>query len=67
MSTSPSPQKGKPDAPRWRRRAEARPEEILEAALSEFTERGFEAARMEDIAKAAGLSSISTSRQRWRS
>lgn len=56
MSPSPSPQKGKYDAPRWRRRAEARPEEILEAALVEFTERGFEAARMEDIAKAAGLS-----------
>jgi len=43
-------------APRWRRRAEARPEEILDAALSEFTSRGFEAARMEDIAKRAGLS-----------
>lgn len=43
-------------APRWRRRAEARPEEILEAALAEFTAKGFEAARMEDIAKAAGLS-----------
>ncbi|MGQ0533948.1 MAG: TetR/AcrR family transcriptional regulator [Caulobacteraceae bacterium] len=43
-------------SPRWRRRAEARPEEILEAALKEFTTRGFEAARMEDIAKRAGLS-----------
>lgn len=43
-------------APRWRRRAEARPEEILEAALAAFTERGFEAARMEDIAKTAGIS-----------
>ncbi len=42
--------------PRWRRRAEARPEEILDAALAEFTTRGFEAARMEDIAKRAGLS-----------
>jgi len=42
--------------PRWRRRAEARPEEILEAALAEFTERGFEAARMEDVGKRAGLS-----------
>ena len=42
--------------PRWRRRAEARPEEILDAALAEFTARGFEAARMEDIAKAAGIS-----------
>ncbi|MBL8536811.1 MAG: TetR/AcrR family transcriptional regulator [Hyphomonadaceae bacterium] len=43
-------------APRWRRRAEARPDEILEAALTEFDARGFEAARMEDIARRAGLS-----------
>ncbi|MBX3430966.1 MAG: TetR/AcrR family transcriptional regulator [Hyphomonadaceae bacterium] len=42
--------------PRWRRRAEARPEEILDAALEEFSARGFDAARMEDIAKRAGLS-----------
>ncbi len=41
---------------RWRRRAGARPEEILEAALAEFTQRGFEAARVEDIAKRAGIS-----------
>lgn len=58
MSRSPAtkPLAPKEKPPRWRRRAEARPEEILEAALAEFTERGFEAARMEDIAKAAGLS-----------
>lgn len=43
-------------APKWRRRAEARPDEILDAALEEFVARGFEAARMEDIAKRAGLS-----------
>src|SRR5215469_10784815 len=41
---------------RWTRRADARPEEILDAALEEFTEKGFEAARMEDVAKRAGLS-----------
>lgn len=40
----------------WRRRAEARPNEILEAALAEFVERGFDAARMEDVAKRAGIS-----------
>ncbi|MBX3509821.1 MAG: TetR/AcrR family transcriptional regulator [Hyphomonadaceae bacterium] len=51
-----SPKTRKPPRPKWRRRAEARPEEILDAALAEFTARGFEAARMEDIAKAAGLS-----------
>lgn len=43
-------------AARWRRRAQARPEEILDAALAEFTERGFDAARMEDVAARAGLS-----------
>lgn len=42
--------------PRWRRRAAARPDEILEAALSVFTERGFEAARVEDVAKRAAIS-----------
>ena len=35
---------------RWRRRKDARPQEILEAALSVFAERGFAAARMEQIA-----------------
>ncbi len=48
--------KARAPAPRWQRRAEARPEEILDGALAEFTERGFEAARMEDVAKRAGLS-----------
>lgn len=38
-----------------RRRKEARPAEILEAGLAEFTERGFGAARMEDIARRAGV------------
>jgi len=55
MAASNSPKKRKAE-PRWQRRAEARPEEILDAALDEFTDRGFEAARMEDIAKRAGLS-----------
>jgi AcrR family transcriptional regulator len=43
-------------ARKWKRRAEARPDEILDAALNEFTERGFDAARMEDVARRAGLS-----------
>jgi AcrR family transcriptional regulator len=42
--------------PRWRKRAKARPDEILDAALLEFTSRGFDAARMEDIARRAGIS-----------
>ncbi|WP_158767534.1 TetR/AcrR family transcriptional regulator [Terricaulis silvestris] len=56
MSPSASSKPEKSATPRWRRRSDARPEEILDAALAEFTARGFEAARMEDIAKAAGLS-----------
>jgi len=42
--------------PTRRRRPEARPDEILDAALSVFVEQGFTAARVEDIAKRAGLS-----------
>jgi AcrR family transcriptional regulator len=40
---------------RWRRRKEARPNEILDAALAVFAEKGFTAARMEDIAQRAGV------------
>ena len=41
---------------RWRRRKEARPSEILNAALDVFRERGFAAARLEDVAARAGVS-----------
>ncbi|MDH5517897.1 MAG: TetR/AcrR family transcriptional regulator [Gammaproteobacteria bacterium] len=41
---------------RWHRRKEARPEEILDAALDLFTEKGFNATRMVDVAKQAGVS-----------
>jgi AcrR family transcriptional regulator len=41
---------------RWRRRKGARPHEILEAALGVFAEKGFSAARMDDIAARAGVS-----------
>ena len=39
----------------WTRRKQARPAEILDAALSVFAEKGFAAARMEDIAARAGV------------
>jgi AcrR family transcriptional regulator len=39
----------------WQRRKQARPGEILEAALSVFAEKGYAAARMEDIAVRAGV------------
>jgi AcrR family transcriptional regulator len=41
-------------APRWRRRKLARPGEILTSALDSFVENGFEATRLEDIARRAG-------------
>lgn len=40
---------------RWKRKKEARPSEILDAALNLFVEKGFRATTMEDIAKAAGV------------
>ncbi|HYG91801.1 MAG TPA: TetR/AcrR family transcriptional regulator [Azospirillum sp.] len=43
-------------SPRWRRRKEARPQEIVDAALDVFTERGFAATRLDDVAKRAGVS-----------
>jgi AcrR family transcriptional regulator len=42
--------------PKFRRRAEARPDEVLDAALELFIEKGFAATRVEDIARRAGLS-----------
>jgi AcrR family transcriptional regulator len=44
-----------PRSVRWRRRKEARPAEILSAALDCFAERGFAATRLEDIAARAGV------------
>lgn len=40
---------------RWQRRKTARPQEILEAAMAVFAQKGFAAARMEDIAARAGV------------
>lgn len=42
--------------PKFRRRAEARPDEVLDAALELFIEKGFATTRVEDIARRAGLS-----------
>jgi AcrR family transcriptional regulator len=40
---------------RWRRRKQARPPEILAAALASFAERGFAATRLDDVARRAGV------------
>jgi AcrR family transcriptional regulator len=43
-------------APRWQRRPEERPVEILDAALMVFGERGYAGTRLEDVARQAGVS-----------
>src|SRR6266511_3278000 len=43
-------------SPRWQRRPEARPEEILDAAFEEFGEQGFARTRLEEVAQRAGVS-----------
>lgn len=42
--------------PRWKRRAGDRPTEISAAALEVFSEKGFTAARLDEIARRAGVS-----------
>jgi AcrR family transcriptional regulator len=42
--------------PRYQRRKEDRPAEITQAALEAFAEKGYEATRVDDVAKRAGVS-----------
>lgn len=42
--------------PGWRRRPEARPDDILDAALDAFVKKGFSGATVAEIARGAGLS-----------
>ena len=42
--------------PRWERRKEARPQELLASAIELFVERGFASTRLEDVARRAGVS-----------
>ena len=44
------------DEPKWRRRKKARPGEIVDAALEVFAEKGFVSAKLDDIARRAGIS-----------
>ena len=41
---------------RWTRRKEARPAELMSAALDLFVERGFAATRLDEVAARAGVS-----------
>lgn len=40
---------------KWTRRKEARPAEIVDAAMDEFVEKGYAATRLSDVAKRAGI------------
>jgi len=53
MAAYPSRSEGPP--PRWQRRKEERPSEILAAALEEFVEHGYAATKLEDVARRAGI------------
>ena len=55
MSES-SPTPAATTSPRWHRRPDARPEEILDAALAVFGEAGFARAKLDDVARQAGVS-----------
>lgn len=43
-----------PREPRWERRPDERPQEILDAAFEVFSERGYRATRLEEVAQRAG-------------
>ena len=43
------------EPPRWQRRPDERPSEILQAAVDSFVENGFAATRLEDVASRAGV------------
>lgn len=52
----PAASRPRPRGPRWKRRPEARPEEILAAALEVFGEQGFAGTRCDEVARRAGVS-----------
>ncbi len=52
---SPTPEVEEPQ-PKWRRRKDARPEELVAAALELFVEQGFAGTRLRDVARRAGVS-----------
>src|SRR2546421_7024981 len=54
MSHAVTPSKRQPQA-RWKRRKDARPAEIVAAALEVFGERGFAGTKLADVARRAGV------------
>ena len=51
----PKPKPKRKALPRWQRRKQARPAEIVAAALDVFVERGFAATKLEEVARRAGV------------
>ena len=45
----------KSPAPRWARRKDARPQELIDAAIEAFVEKGFAATKLDDVAARAGV------------
>lgn len=56
LTESPDSSAAGKTTPRWQRRPDARPEEILRAAMQTFVERGFAATKLEEVAARAGVS-----------
>lgn len=56
LPTLPVPTDADPQPPKRERRKDARPSELMEAALSLFVEKGFAATRVEEVAQRAGVS-----------
>ncbi len=54
-ATTAAPSDDTPD-PKWRRRKDARPEELITAALQLFAEQGYARANLRDVGKRAGVS-----------
>lgn len=56
MSTTEDSNSTDASSPRWRRLPEERPRQIIDAAFAEFGEHGLEGARLDEIARRAGVS-----------
>jgi AcrR family transcriptional regulator len=53
---SPAQEASAEKPPRWKRRKESRPQELLDAALSLFAQHGYAQTRLDDVASLAGVS-----------
>ncbi len=56
MATATKIHAATPAVPKWERKAHERPTALFEAALEVFSKQGYRAARLEEVAEAAGVS-----------